>query len=154
VLIAPRTVESTVAAGSVVHFRFMPRDLQQPIWQGEDGFLSPFAFASSRGDRESPLPGLQASAVNIKRLNVVDLLQIQRVDANNPLRVDALAVGPNQLRFSLSGAGFATVNDQDAFGYLARFRRDPIELSALMLAALLLSVWLGLRVRRLFLGSS
>lgn len=136
------TIESNIRANSSIMMRFLPIDAGKPIWTGNDGFVEPFRFTS---------PILRSTHISIRSSDNSAPFEIIGSEKGDPLRVNALRIGSDQLRADVSGKGFVRRDgEMVTLKLVERIQQYPFfaALFAMLNAGLL--AWLTRLVRGLF----
>jgi hypothetical protein len=151
-LLASISLKNGLEGGSLIKFRLMPSarlDLRflplnpnAPIWNSYDGIFEPLRFTS---------PIFQAKAISISSPNGSTLFEAASSTPAEPLRVNRLTIGSNELQTDLSGMGYVKVRGEPiTLSVFDRLREYPL-FGALFLAINgALATWLLSQLRSLF----
>jgi hypothetical protein len=122
--------------------RFLPLNPSAPIWNGYDGIFEPLRFTS---------PIFQAKAITISSPNGSALFEAASSSPAEPLRVNKLTIGSNELQTDISGMGYLRVRGEPiTLSVFERLKEYPL-FSALFLAINgALATWLLSQLSSLF----
>jgi hypothetical protein len=131
-----------IAPDSKLSFRFLPRRKEVPIWEGVDGLLEPFRVAS-------PIYSSQRVAIGQPGGKII--FEATSAKDSEPLNVNRLKLGSDQLILELSGMGFVTLNGETVtVNLFERIQRYPIWATLFATASVALVTWLIQQTKELF----